>query len=182
MNAVSVQSQTQKTVFQAKFFSVVEKKININKLQQQTYHNVLRSPIVSIFPMTDTYDLYLISQYRYLYNNELLEEIAGHVDSGETSLNAAKRELSEEVGIKAGKWKRITTMYSSASVVESKISIYLARDLTFGKAHPEEDEQIRLLKMPLQSAVLAVMNGKMQTSVSMLGILMLDEMRRKGQI
>jgi ADP-ribose pyrophosphatase len=84
----------------------------------------------------------LVRQYRMPANQFLWELPAGKLDEGETPLQAAKRELVEETGLKAKKWKKLVMFYPSPGYVEEKMTIFLATELTEGEAHPMDDERI----------------------------------------
>ncbi len=84
----------------------------------------------------------LVRQYRLPANQFLWELPAGKLDEGETALQAAKRELIEETGVRAKAWKKLTTFFPSPGYVEEKMTIFLATDLTQGEAEPMEDERI----------------------------------------
>jgi ADP-ribose pyrophosphatase len=84
----------------------------------------------------------LVRQYRLPANRYLWELPAGKTDEGETALQAAKRELIEETGLRAKKWKKLVTFLPSPGYVEEKMTIFQAKDLTQGEAEPMEDERI----------------------------------------
>jgi 8-oxo-dGTP pyrophosphatase MutT (NUDIX family) len=108
---------------------------------------------------------------------------AGFMDKDkETPLQAAKRELEEEVGITANQWEALTNVGLGNSVIHSKAYLFLAKDLTFGKASPEEDEHIELCKMSLQEAVGKVMIGEISGVTNMFGILFLDRLKREKKL
>jgi ADP-ribose pyrophosphatase len=67
---------------------------------------------------------------------------AGRVDEGETPLQAAKRELVEEAGLRAKKWSKLAEFFPSPGFLAEKMTIYTARELTHGEATPMEDERI----------------------------------------
>jgi 8-oxo-dGTP pyrophosphatase MutT (NUDIX family) len=81
-----------------------------------------------------------------------LEIPAGKLDvPGEPPLACAKRELGEEIGMRAGSWSELSGFYSSAGFSDERIWLYLARDLepAEGGAHPEDDERIEIVPWPL---------------------------------
>lgn len=84
----------------------------------------------------------LVRQYRLPADKYLWELPAGRMDPGETPLQAAKRELAEETGYKARKWKKLASYYASPGFVQERMTIFLATELTAGEATPMEDERI----------------------------------------
>jgi ADP-ribose pyrophosphatase len=117
-------------------------------------------------------------QYRYAAQAYLWELPAGRIDPGEHDLTAAKRELIEETGYRAKKWKRILCFYSSPGFLDETMTIYLARGLRTGKAQPEDDESIECHLVPLSEAVDLVFTGKIHDGKAIAGLLWLAEARR----
>jgi ADP-ribose pyrophosphatase len=120
----------------------------------------------------------LLRQYRHAAQQYLWELCAGRMDEGESELVAAKRELLEETGYSAKRWKRILKFYASPGFVAETMSIYLAQDLRAGAAHPEEDEVIDLKFLPLRKAVQWVMTGVIKDAKTIAGVLWLSHRQR----
>jgi len=113
----------------------------------------------------------LIEQYRHAAAQVMWELPAGRIDAGENKLAAAKRELLEETGVKATKWKHAFQFYASPGFLDETMDIYIARGLTIGQSIPEEDEQIRVHFVPLGKALKMVMQNKIKDAKTMTAVL-----------
>jgi len=124
----------------------------------------------------------LARQYRYAARRRLWELPAGRIDPGEKPLAAARRELLEETGFTARRWKRALFFYSSPGFLDETMAIYLATGLTPGQAQPEEDELIQKRLFPLPDALRMVTNGRIEDGKTVAGVLWLQQMqaRRRG--
>ncbi|HEX4284442.1 MAG TPA: NUDIX hydrolase [Terracidiphilus sp.] len=109
-------------------------------------------------------------QYRHAANQFLWELPAGKLDAGEEPLAGAQRELEEETGYQAKKWKPLVEYYASPGFLGESMKVFLAQGLIAGHAHPEEDEdiEIRLVKLSDVLKMIekgAILDGKTLTSV-----------------
>jgi ADP-ribose pyrophosphatase len=82
----------------------------------------------------------IVRQFRYPMGEVYVEIPAGKIDAGETALQTAKRELTEETGYTASKWAYLTSIHPAIGFASEEIKIYLARDLSGGLARPDEGE------------------------------------------
>jgi ADP-ribose pyrophosphatase len=97
-----------------------------------------------MMPVDEKGRILLVKQYRLPARQYLWEVPAGRLDPGETVLQAAKRELREETGLKAGKWTKLASFYVSPGFLSEKMTIYAAEHLTAGEQEPMEDERIEM--------------------------------------
>jgi ADP-ribose pyrophosphatase len=109
-------------------------------------------------------------QYRHAANQYLWELPAGKLDPGEDALTGAKRELAEETGYSAKKWKPLVEYYASPGFLGESMKVFIAEGLVAGDARPEEDEKIefRLVKLSDILKMIdkgAILDGKTLTSV-----------------
>lgn len=126
---------------------------------------------VTILPMDENGDVYCVRQYRYAFSTELLELPAGKLEPDEDPREAAIRELSEETGITARRLDALGGFLMSPGFCTEVLHLYLARDLCFGEAHPDEDELLGVEKHSLQSLVEMVMRGEMTDAKSVIAVL-----------
>jgi ADP-ribose pyrophosphatase len=97
---------------------------------------------VVVMPLLDDGRILLIRQYRYAARQFLWELVAGRIDPGESVRQSAARELIEETGYRAKRFRVFLDLFPSPGFLEERMSILFAEGLTLGKAEPEEDERI----------------------------------------
>lgn len=120
-------------------------------------------------------------QYRHAAGDYLWELPAGRIDPGENELKAAQRELIEETGYRAKRWRRILKFYASPGFMAETMAVYLATGLQSGLAEPEDDEVIVKRMVQLPSAVKMVVNGTIRDAKTISSILWLDRVwQEKG--
>jgi ADP-ribose pyrophosphatase len=120
-------------------------------------------------------------QYRHAAQQALWELPAGRVDEGENELAAAKRELLEETGYTATRWRCILRFYASPGFLAETMNLYLARGLRPGQAQPEADEVIHARLTPLSRAVSMVMSGAIRDAKTISGVLWLNQSRKRSK-
>ena len=126
---------------------------------------------IGIVPLDTERNTWLVGQYRFpldAYSWEIPEG-GGKLDTD--PLVSAQRELLEETGIKAGKWDKVLDMHLSNSVTDEAAVVYLAQELSFYAAMPEESEQLVIKKLPFREAFDMVVNGEIKDAVSVAAIL-----------
>jgi len=173
---------SRKSVFKTKLFDVKEIVFKNKSGAEKIHYVVQRDTFVTILPLTDQYEIYLISQYRHILEKTVLEAISGYVEKKETTILAAKRELKEEAGITAHQLEEIARIEMAGSVFKSRGHLFLAKGLEFGETNLDDDEEISVVKMPLDQAVEKVMMGEIDHSASIIGILMLDKLRKEKKL
>lgn len=170
---------SQKSILKTERFEIKETEIEVSQGKKKTRHDVFRRSTVVVFPLTDSYEIYLISQYRYLYKKNIIDAVAGFIEEGENALVAAKRELKEETGLIATQWEEIARIEMSASAIKATAHLFLAKGLEISESEPEEGEKINLFKVPLAQAVEKVILGEINMSATMVGILLLDKLKKE---
>ena len=113
----------------------------------------------------------LIEQYRYAANGPLIEIPAGRLNPGEAPELCARRELLEEVGVKAGRLERLTTIWTTPGFTDERIHLFWAADLTTDKHAREPDEFIEVTPKPLSEVITLIRDGVICDAKTVLCIL-----------
>ena len=113
----------------------------------------------------------LVRQFRLPARRYLWELPAGRVDEGETPLQAAKRELVEEAGLRAKKWAKLAEFFPSPGFLAEKMTIYTARELTQGDSEPMDDERIETKWYTAAEIDKMIQSGKIIDAKTMIGFL-----------
>lgn len=126
---------------------------------------------VVVLPVLPDKRILLIQQYRHATQRYLWELVAGRIDAGETPKAAAARELIEETGYRAKRFRVFLEMFPTPGFLEEKMFLLLAEGLTAGKAEPEEDEKIVSRAYKPKELEEMIRRGKLRDAKSIAGIL-----------
>jgi 8-oxo-dGTP pyrophosphatase MutT (NUDIX family) len=117
-------------------------------------------PGVSVLALDEARQVYLTREFRYAVERESIEVVSGGVEADELPLNAARRELREELGIEAAEWTELGSVDPFTSLVHSPADLFLARNLSFVDPDCDDTENIQLVKVKLSEAVRMVMESE----------------------
>jgi 8-oxo-dGTP pyrophosphatase MutT (NUDIX family) len=164
-----------KVVFKGRLFRVMHDKIIEPDGTRQERDVIRHNGSVVILALDKSKrkkDPYIVieRQYRHAANQYLWELPAGKLDPGEDALAGAKRELAEETGYGAKKWKPLIEYFASPGFLGESMKVFTAESLVAGDAHPEEDEHIEFRLVRLSDVLKmidkgAILDGKTLTSV-----------------
>lgn len=137
---------------------------------------VVHRGAAAVVPVFEDGTTLLVRQHRVSVDRMTLEIPAGKLDSaGEDPLCCAVRELEEETGLRARTMTPLTSVLTTPGFCTEQIGIYLAQGLSQGETHPDEDEFLDLVRMPLDEAVERVMRGEIRDGKTICGLLMARE-------
>lgn len=139
--------------------------------RKATREVVEHGDVVAVVPLLEGEDVLLVRQYRLPTGQTLLEVPAGGVDEGETAEEAARRELEEECGQRAGHLGRLSGFYVSPGYCSEYVHVFLATELEPTQARPDADEQISVARLPLAEALRLVRGGEIRDGKSMIGLM-----------
>jgi len=135
--------------------------------------DVIRHPgAVVILPILDSEHVVLIRNHRFALEETLWEVPAGTVEPNEPLLECAKRELAEETGYTAAKWTSKGFLYASPGVLDEKLHLFFAEELTAGAQHLEADETIEPIALPLKEAIRMVLEGEIRDAKTVTSLLL----------
>ena len=138
---------------------------------------VVHKGAAAVVPVFDNGDTLLVRQHRVAVDRVTLEIPAGKLDGvDEDPFVCAQRELSEETGLTADHWRKLTVLETTPGFCNERIHLYLATGLHAGKTHPDEDEFVCTLRMPLSDAVQKVMDGTFRDGKTALALLMVQQL------
>lgn len=173
---------TSEDIFRGKIIKLQLDTVELPNGKSASREIVRHNGAVCIIPLTDTGEVVLERQYRYANDAVLLEIPAGKLDrADEDPLEAAKRELREETGAIAGKMTYLGIYMGSPAILDEKIYMYLAEDLSFGECDYDEDEFIVLEKIPLEKVVESVLAGEIPDGKTQTAVLRAYYMKQKEQ-
>ncbi|MBV8114848.1 MAG: NUDIX hydrolase [Silvibacterium sp.] len=118
-------------------------------------------------------------QYRHAAGQFLYEVPAGKVDAGEDRLAAAKRELIEETGLRAKKWKGLTRYFASPGFLGEWMQVFLAEGLTPGEARPEPDERIEIFQVRLSEMLRLIEAGEIRDGKTLVSVMLYARLRKR---
>ena len=120
-------------------------------------------------------------QYRHAANQFLWELPAGKIDAGEDALDGAKRELIEETGYRAKKWRPLVEYYASPGFLGESMKVFLAEGLEPGDASPEEDEEIELRLVKLSDVLKMIEKGRILDGKTLASVLLYARLQNRSQ-
>jgi ADP-ribose pyrophosphatase len=126
---------------------------------------------VVVLPVLSDRRILLIRQYRHATRQFLWELVAGRIDRGENPRQAAARELIEETGYRAKRFRVFLDVFPTPGFLEERMYILLAEGLTLGEAEPEEDERITMTAFTRRELESMIRRGKLHDAKSIAGIL-----------
>ena len=166
-----------KVVFQGPLFRVLHDKL-IEPGGKHSERDIIRHNgsvvILAVDKSKNKKDPWIVMerQYRHAAQQFLWELPAGKLDPGEDPLAGAQRELEEETGYRAKKWKPLVEYYGSPGFLGESMKVFLAEGLMAGDAHPEDDEDIEFRLVKLSDVVDMIEDGGIKDGKTLCSVLL----------
>lgn len=135
--------------------------------------DIVRHPgAVVILPIVDKDHVCLIRNFRPAVGENLWELPAGTLEPDEEPIVTARRELQEETGYQAATWKLVHQFYMSPGVLDEKMYLFVATDLTEGVPNRQEGEQIANVICPWSEVENLIDRGHIRDAKTLVGLLL----------
>jgi len=139
---------------------------------------VEHAPAVAAVALLPGEEVVLVRQWRHPAQATLLEIPAGVMEAGETAETCVERELVEEIGYRPGRIERLFSLFLAPGYSEEVIHIFLAEALEPADGERDEDENLRVVTMPLAEAVRLALAGELRDAKTVAGLLAVERRRR----
>lgn len=126
---------------------------------------------VAIIALDDENNVLMVEQHRYVFGEDVPEIPAGKLEKGEDPYLAALRELKEETGATPALFQPLGKLYPSPGCYGETLHLFLARNLTFGEAKPDEDEFLRVERVPLEVLLQRILKNEIADAKTVAGVL-----------
>src|SRR5262245_17448482 len=140
-------------------------------------HVILPPGAVAILPVLDADHVCLLRNFRPAVGEELWEIPAGTLDPNEPPDEAAVRELAEETGYQAARWRKVREFYPSPGILSERMYLYVAEGLTPGPQRLEADEHIEPRVVAWRDALTWALDGTIRDAKTLVALLTWDRLR-----
>lgn len=166
-----IKQLSSRIVYENKWMSVREDSVIRPGGNKGIFGVVEMVPGSSIVALDDKQHIFLVREFKYAVQRYSLEIISGGLDSDETPLQCAKRELTEELGMEAASWQDLGMIDPFTTAITSPNYMFLAQTLTQGSTNPDKDEELDIVTMPFDEALNLVLTGEITHGASCVAIL-----------
>lgn len=167
----------EKTISSQRIFSGKLLKVRVDQVVlpdgKESSREIVEHPgAAAVVALDENDNVYLVRQYRKPVEKDLLEIPAGTRDNGEDPLDCIQRELSEEVGFRAGKLTQLAVLCTTPGFCTEVIHIFLATELSPHRGEQDSDEFLTVEKYPFVEAVKMVHQGQITDAKTVAGLLL----------
>jgi ADP-ribose pyrophosphatase len=137
---------------------------------------------IGILPLDEDNNTWIVGQYRFPIHQYSWEMPEGGGDPNVPPVESAQRELEEECGLVAKDWQLLLTAHTSNSATNEIAYIYIAKGLSHTQAHPDEDEQLEVRKLPFSELYRMVMDNEITDSLTVMAVLKAKILMDEGKL
>lgn len=170
----SVQLVSSQTAFAGRLIRVRIDRVELPSGRVAAREVVEHPGAVGVLPLDAEGRVWLVRQYRHPAGKTLLELPAGLREPGESSTECARRELAEEIGLHAGRLRRLLGYYPSAGFCTEFIDLFLATDLSPARTREAAEEEIvEVVRLHLAEALSLTRQGEIRDAKTIIALLLL---------
>jgi ADP-ribose pyrophosphatase len=140
---------------------------------------IIHPGAVAILPLVASDRVCLLRNRRPNVGDTLIEIPAGTLEPDESPDQAAPRELAEETGYQAGRWRKLAEFFPSPGVMSERTHLFVAEDLVPGAMHLERDEELEPFVIPLSQAVAWALDGTIKDAKTLVALLLWERIRER---
>ena len=160
-----------KPIYQGRIINVRDDEVMLTNGRVTRREIVEHKDVVAVVALDEKDNVLLVKQYRKPVEKALLEIPAGGVDDNETPDECALREMQEETGYRPERLEKIGGVYASPGYCNEYLYLYMATDLVPGKLTADDDEQIELVRVPLEQIPNLISSGQICDAKSVAALL-----------
>jgi len=158
------------TLYQGRVFRLVRERVTLAN-GTTTDLDVIRHPgAAAVVPFLDADTVLLLRQYRHAVGETIWEIPAGTLEPPESAEDCARRELTEETGYRAGKWRRLGPLLPLPGYADERITLFAAADLTPADQRLDADEVLTVQPVPVKTALEMIGAGEIIDGKTIVGL------------
>ena len=166
--SATINSRTK--IHQGRVYELVSENITLENGVTTDMEFIHHPGAAGIVPMLDKNQVILIKQYRHSLREHIWEIPAGTRDPDETMLTCAKRELIEETGYSAEKWKELTEITPVPGYSDERISLFLATDMKAAQQNLDKDEMLNVHVLSFDESLNMIQHGEIRDGKTISGL------------
>jgi ADP-ribose pyrophosphatase len=143
--------------------------------EELTREYVKHTGAVAVLTLNDKQEVLLLKQYRRPVGSFLMEFPAGLLDvPGESKLDCAKRELSEEADLQASHWEELISFHASPGGNSETITVFVAQGLTGANSDyvtSGEEKDMPKTWVPISEALGSVLSSEIKSPTAVVGLM-----------
>ena len=162
-------------VYDGHFLKVEKDRIQLPDGSTSQREFIRHPGAVVILPLLPDGRVLLERQFRYPNGKVFIEFPAGKIDPGEDHLACAQRELEEETGYTAKRWRFVCTIHNAIAYSDEHLEIFLAEDMTQGQQKLDDGEFLEIFSATVPELLEMVRRGDITDVKTIIGTFWLEK-------